>query len=271
MMPKAKSRSQNLETWDPKAVAAKLCAELQKSGNAVRAAGAKRYLKSQLEFHGVTVPEIRRKARAFAKAEAGLTRAQLRALVSELWQMNVHEPRSLGIGVLEQRVDLLGENDLPWLARMVRKADTWAHVDWLAVKVIGAVVEGRPKTAASLRAWVKDPNFWVRRSALLALHDPLQAGRGDFALFEELATPLLPEREFFIRKAIGWVLRATAKRTPERTIGFVERHAAELALLSFREATRNLKPPIRERLTRLRESSASPPTPKTSNGRRRAS
>jgi plasmid stability protein len=47
----------------------------------------------------------------------------------------------------------------------------------------------------------------VRRTALLALLLPLRRGAGDFARYAEA---LLEEREFFIRKAIGWVLRETS-------------------------------------------------------------
>ncbi|HET9932655.1 MAG TPA: DNA alkylation repair protein, partial [Polyangiaceae bacterium] len=101
--------------------------------------------------------------------------------------------------------------------------------------------------------WATDENFWVRRTALLSFHDALLAGNGDFDHFERIATPMLVEREFFIRKAIGWVLRSTTRRAPELVIGFVERHAREMSTLTFHEATRRL--PLREqrRLRTLRE------------------
>ena len=50
---------------------------------------------------------------------------------------------------------------------------------------------------------------------MLALLVPLR--RGDPAQFERFAgyaDAMLAEREFFIRKAIGWVLRETGKRQP---------------------------------------------------------
>ena len=46
------------------------------------------------------------------------------------------------------------------------------------------------------------------------------------------------DREFFIRKAIGWALRAYAWVEPELVIGYCETH--ELSPLSRREALKNV-------------------------------
>jgi len=230
---------------------------LSKQGARARAAQEKRYLKSDLRFLGVTVPVIRREAKAFVRAHADLTRAELKSLVAALFESEAHELRSLAIGVLELSSGRLNSGDADWLIRLVRAAPTWAHVDWLSTKVLGALVARDASLVKKLERWSRDENFWVRRAALLAFHDPLMAGRGDFESFERLAVPLLGEREFFIRKAIGWVLRSTAKRTPERTIAFVERHGAHMAALTFREATRNLPELEAARLQALRRRSRS--------------
>jgi 3-methyladenine DNA glycosylase AlkD len=244
--------TRHASTPEPNAVLEEIRLGLQRVATAERARGAQRYLKSELEFIGVTVPELRRQVKAFARNHEDQTAAELRRLVNALWESNVHELRSFAIGLLEQRTRALETRDLPWLKQLVDSADTWAHVDWLATKVIGACVAADPAAARLLPEWARHPNFWVRRSALLALHDPLLKGNGNFTLFAELATPLLGEQEFFIKKAIGWVLRATSRHTPELTVAFVQRHAHELAALSFREATRNLPPATRARLQRLR-------------------
>lgn len=60
-----------------------------------------------------------------------------------------------------------------------------------------------------------DDDTWVRRSALLALLLPLRRGDGDFDGIARYGEAMLEEREFFIRRAIGWVLRETGKRRPD--------------------------------------------------------
>ncbi|MFM2418323.1 MAG: hypothetical protein RL385_3046 [Pseudomonadota bacterium] len=222
-------------------------------GDAKRAEGAKAYLKSELHFLGVPVPQIRGEARAFAKTTPELDHAALWALVHALWVTRIHELRSLAIALLECRAALLFARDMGAIAALLRSADTWAHVDWLATKVAGAVVSAHPESATSLDAWALDSCMWLRRAAMLALHDPILRGAGDFQHFSRLAVPMLGEREFFIRKAIGWMLRSAAKRRPQLTEAFVTAHATGLSALSFREATRNLPPASQASLRALRE------------------
>lgn len=230
-----------------------LTAALAPHADLARAAGAQRYLKSSLRFLGVTVPVVRKTAAQWVREHPELTGAGALALAQALWRTDVHELRSLGIGILERVRAQLTAAEVPGLIALVRDADTWAHVDWLAIKVIGPLVVQSVAGRKQLVRWARDDNFWVRRTALLAWHDALLAGGGDFEHFAQLARPLLADREFFIRKAIGWVLRSTARRTPGRTIGFVRAHAQELSALSFREAVRNLPAAQIARLTALRQ------------------
>ena len=51
--------------------------------------------------------------------------------------------------------------------------------------------------------------------------------------------PLMNEKEFFIRKAIGWSLRELAKLQPEKVISFVENNP--ISPLSKREALKHIK------------------------------
>ena len=229
---------------------AALRAQLEALGNPGRAVHEKRYLKSELEFLGVGMPGLRKIAKAFVRANM-LDHDQLLDLTQALWKHRVHELRALAVGILELQHQQLSAADLPALIALVREAKTWALVDWIATKVIGPLSDD-PKARKQIDAWARDKDFWVRRTALLCHHDALLQGRGDFDHFARLAVPMLSETEFFIRKAIGWVLRSTAKRTPERAYAFVEKHARELSGLSFREATRALTPAQQKKLAALR-------------------
>jgi 3-methyladenine DNA glycosylase AlkD len=160
--------------------------------------------------------------------------------VRALWKTGVYELRAVGVGILEQRRALLEAADLGILEGLLRESHTWALVDWLAVHVVGDLVERHKRLQKDLKRWAKDEDFWIRRAALLALILPLRAGTSDLELFESLAVPMLADDEFFIRKAIGWVLRETAKKQPALVREFVERHGEQLSPLSRREATRLL-------------------------------
>ncbi len=219
-----------------------------KVGSAARAAWEQAYLKSDLRFYGATVPEIRRAAADFSHANPDLTRPDLRMLVNTLYDSDWHEYRSVAIALLGRYPALLRETDLTWLIGLVRRSNTWAHVDWLAADVIGALLERYPAGRTRLSRWASDRSFWVRRTALLAQLRPLSRGAGDFALFAWLAAGMLDEREFFIRKAIGWVLREVSKKRPELVFRFLRDHRAAIQALSLQEGAKYLPAAMRTRL-----------------------
>jgi 3-methyladenine DNA glycosylase AlkD len=137
---------------------------------------------------------------------------------------------------------------MSWLIALVRKSKSWAYVDWIAPKVIGDVIVRDPRGRKHLAVWAKDEDFWVRRAALLAEHDALRAGGGDFVLWSRLAASMLDEREFFIRKAIGWVLREVSKKRPELTYAFLRKHRDRVSRLSLLEGAKYLTAPKRKAL-----------------------
>ena len=209
-------------------------------GTPARARQEQAYLKSDLRFYGASVPEIRKASADFARAHPDLTRTELRAIVDGLYASRWHDLRSASIALLGRYERVLRESDLPWLAGLVRSSNTWAHVDWLAADIIGGVVERYPVALKRLRVWATDESFWVRRTALLAQLRMLSRGEGDFDLFARLAAGMLDEREFFIRKAIGWILREVSKGRPELVYEFLREHRAAVSSLSLQEGAKYL-------------------------------
>ena len=93
---------------------------------------------------------------------------------------------------------------------------------------------------AQLDRWAEDDDFWLRRSALLALLEALRRGGGDFPRFSRYADLMLEEKEFFIRKAIGWVLRDTARKRPDMVYEWLLPRAARASGVTLREAVKPL-------------------------------
>jgi len=220
-------------------------ARFRAAGDAADAAAQKAYMKSALRFHGVVAATVRAACAEYCRAHA-LDHVALRGAVDALYATDWFDLRSAAVGLLERRRALITTADAAWLIGLVRASACWAHVDWLATKIVPRALP--PDPARLLRRWARDRDFWVRRTALLATLDELRAGRGDFDLFAELAAPLLGEREFFIRKAIGWVLRDVSRRRPELTFAFVKAHALQMSGLTYREATRRLPASMRAKL-----------------------
>jgi 3-methyladenine DNA glycosylase AlkD len=221
---------------------------LRALGTPERAAQEQRYLKSSLKFLGATVWQIRAVVKAYVAELEPLDHDALIALVDALWTQPTHERRMAATVLLELRTGLLTTRDLPVIERLVRESRTWALVDGLAADVVGDILAAdEAGTTPILDRWAADEDFWVRRTALLAWLRPLRAG-APLDRFLSYADAMLEEREFFIRKAIGWVLREVGKRRPEPVVAWLEPRTHRASGVTMREATKYLPPPERERL-----------------------
>jgi len=225
---------------DFEALAEAVDAQLEAGGTPERAEKEKAYLKSDLRHYGTSVPAIRAVAKATARQHPELTHDELVALVDALWAVPVHERQMASVELLDLYCDRLGPGDAALLERLLRESYTWALVDGLAASVVGGLVERHPELGAMLDRWAADSNFWLRRSAMLALLIPLRAGRGDFNRFSRYADAMLDEREFFIRKAIGWVLRDTGHKRPDLVYEWLLPRAARASTVTTREAVKPL-------------------------------
>lgn len=108
---------------DVAAARTQLDAALRAAGTPDRADEEKRYLKSDLRHFGTSMPAIHRVTRAFSDAHPESTRADLRALVEELWDAGVHELRMTAVELMTLRSGLLEpEADVAWLEPRLARA-----------------------------------------------------------------------------------------------------------------------------------------------------
>ena len=135
---------------------------------------------------------------------------------------------------------------------MVRDAGTWALVDPLSYNVAGTILTVHPDAATAVDRWVTDESFWVRRLAVLCLSRPVRAGAVPFDTLAGVSDRLLDEREFFVRKAIGWVLRDIAKKDPDAVAGFLRPRMARVSGVTWREARKPLPAAVVAELDALR-------------------
>lgn len=235
--------SSEAERW-----ADRLEADLRAIATPERAVREQAYLKSDLEFIGVRVPELRRTVKAYLAAHEHLDHDALIAIVEALWDSSIYERRAAATQVLGARPRLVASEDLALIERMLRESKTWALVDGLAVQTVGMLRERDPGVSATLDRWAGDGDFWIRRSALLSHLGALRRGEGDFEAFSRYADAMLDEREFFIRKAIGWVLRDTARKGPQMVIDWIAPRTDRASGVTMREVVRHLPAAERERL-----------------------
>lgn len=231
-------------TGQPSASYAALVAEVEAALRAVsdpeRARNEKRYLKSDLRFIGVKIPEIRRATKRFLKTGAISDRESLLGFAGECWGSSVHELRAAAIQALRDKSDLIERRDIALIEDLIRQSKSWGYVDPLSIYLAGGLVERFPELTDTLDRWATDDDFWVRRSAMLALLIPLRQGLGDFDRFCRYADGMLEEKEFFIRKAIGWVLREVSKKRPLLVYEWIAPRTHRASGVTMRETVRYL-------------------------------
>ena len=217
-------------------------AALRDAADPARAPQQQAYMKSDMPFFGVAVPQCRRIAGAVFKALPLPDARAWEAAILDLWRNAAHrEERYAAIELLLFRpyARWLEPARLPLVEELVVTGAWWDYVDAIAGRGVGAMLAAHPRPMkAALREWAHDDDIWKRRTAILAQLRARQAT--DTELLADTIRPSIGEAEFFLRKGIGWALREYSKTDPDWVTAFVRSHAG-LSTLSRREALKHLE------------------------------
>jgi 3-methyladenine DNA glycosylase AlkD len=200
------------------------------------------YMKSAMPYWGVQTSEQRRLFRAVFAAHPLAGFEQWRNTILTLWHEATHrEERYAAIALAgDRRYRSYQTLDaLPLYEELIVTDAWWDLVDGLASHQIGDLLRRYPDSMRqTMLAWSRDPDLWKRRTAILS--QLTFKGATDETLLYACITSNLTDRDFFIRKAIGWALREYAKTNPDSVRRFVQEHETTLSPLSRREATKHL-------------------------------
>ena len=217
-------------------------AALGEAADPARAARQRAYMKSAMPCFGIGVPQCRRIAGSVFRAHPLPDACAWEAAILELWRGAARrEERYAAVELLLFRrySGWLEPARFPLIEELVVTGAWWDYVDPIAGRGVGTVLAACPgRTKAAPREWARDDNIWKRRTAILA---QLRAGSAtDTALLADAIRPSIGEPEFFLRKAIGWALRACSRTDPVWVQEFVGAHAG-MSDLSRREALKLLE------------------------------
>jgi len=220
-----------------------LRAALSAAGDPARATGQQAYMKSSLPYWGLTAPVLRTTVRQVLDDPGHrLDRRAWESTIRALWDEVTHrEEWYAAIALARHRhyrawVD---SDTIPLWRHLIETGAWWDVVDEVATHLVREVLEREPQVEGlRMREWAEDEHLWVRRSAIIG-----QVGRRervDLDLLTATIVPNLDDRDFFIRKAIGWALRDAARTHPHWVRAFVGTHEVALSGLSRREAMKHL-------------------------------
>ena len=207
---------------------------LAELANPAKAPDMQAYMKSEMPFRGVQKPARVALARAVFVDLADFE--TWRDTILTLWrEASFREERYMALAVAGDRRYRAFRTPaaLPLYEELIVTGAWWDFVDEVAAGLLGELL---PAVAPVLREWSVDEDMWKRRAAIIA--QVRRKRETDFALLTDCIEPNRGDREFFIRKAIGWSLRAYAWVEPEAVIAYCATH--ELSPLSRREALKNV-------------------------------
>jgi len=210
----------------------------EKNGNKAIAAKQSAYMRNLFPFYGIPKPQRGLLEKEIFRQFPVKREEELVELIERMWKEEMREFQYAALSLAKKHGKLWSPSTLILFERMVREKSWWDTVDDIAANLVGPLLRKEKGLVAKMDEWIDDDYLWIRRTALifqLRWKEKTDEGR----LFS-YCTKRMSEREFFIRKAIGWALRQHGKHAPDKVRAFVEEHRGALSGLSIREAEKYL-------------------------------
>lgn len=203
------------------------------AANPERAEQQKAYMKGQYAYYGLTSP-IRKQLIQAHQVEHDLLPEDSRVeIVKWCWEQPQREWQYFAMEMLGRVAKKEGKDICDLYEYLIVNKSWWDTIDYIAVNLVGPYFTKYPEKIETVTSkWMASGNIWLQRSCLLfqlKYKDKLNT-----ELLESFIYPLITSKEFFIRKAIGWILREYSKTNADYVISFVNN--IELSGLSHREA-----------------------------------
>jgi len=214
-------------------------AQLKRLADPAKAPAMAAYMKTTQPFFGVPTPIRTAMLKQMGDRFAPTDQKTYARSVMALWELPHREERYCAIAFARRYGQFIMPVSLPLYERMIREGAWWDFVDEIAVNLVGTVYGNyRAQARPVIERWIDDDDMWIRRTAILA-HLKHKKETDAAQLFEH-CLKRAHEQEFFIRKAIGWVLRETSKRRPAEVYAWLLPRANRASGVTLREAVKYL-------------------------------
>lgn len=210
------------------------------AANPKLAVGMKAYQKNKFEFFGITTPTRREICKPILLHGKSLSKKETIDIAKKLWNQPHRECHYLAQELLFQNLKKsLEKSDIVWLEWLVLNNSWWDTVDFIAPKLISIYFKKFPEERnKKVDEWIVSNNTWLIRSALL--FQLKYKDETDVVFLFKTILRVCHTKEFFINKAIGWMLRENAKRIPEIVSDFIDDNRNRLSNLSVREGLKHI-------------------------------
>jgi 3-methyladenine DNA glycosylase AlkD len=207
------------------------------NADATIAKGAKAYLLNQFEFYGIKTPLRRKICKEFYKAHPVKDHNELSSIIKDCFAAPQRELHYFAIELLGYHHKLWSKKTIPLIEWMVTHQSWWDSVDSTNSFVISKFFMKFPETIEiTTSKWNNSSNQWLQRMSLL--FQLTYKKKTNTTLLSQYIKNCQLEEDFFIRKAIGWALRAYAYTDSKWVVQFIKAHP-QLSNLTKREALKH--------------------------------
>ncbi len=207
-----------------------------------KAEAMRAYLKSTMPCLGVPVPAARAVAKTLFSKTPCSTLPALERQLRSLWDAaTFREERFVALDVLRLRPhrSLVTAKAAPLLEHLILTGAWWDLVDELSSHVVAAALKNDAvATKKVVERWAQSDELWLKRAALVC--QVVRGAETDLELLAFAIEHAVGGRDFFLRKGIGWAMRAAARHHPDTVRGWLHTFGDRLSPLSVREARKGL-------------------------------
>ena len=208
------------------------------AANPNNAVGQKAYMRNQFDFLGISSPKRKEIQKPFLVKKYLPPKSIMPVIAKELWQMPQREFQYFTQEFVRRYQKEVELKDIALFEYMITHKSWWDTVDFIAQKLVGNYMLMFPQQRIPVTdRWIASDNIWLQRTAIL--FQLKYKTDTDTELLASIIKRLNQTQEFFLNKAIGWVLREYGKTNPQWVIDFTQH--TFLHPLSQREALRIIK------------------------------
>ena len=220
-------------------IIAELFKAFKNAGNPEDAEAMSKYMRNRFRFFGIK-SELRKAIQKDFLSKHKLPEGKdLKELIELFWDLPQREFHYFTMEILEKPIKKADDSWMPLLENLISKNSWWDTVDAVASKLIGSYLKKHPEFKENYpEKWICSDNFWFRRTALL--YQLKYKKETDFERLKDFILRTAHEKEFFMQKAQGWVLREYAKTDAQAVRQFVSDNESILSQLTKREALKNI-------------------------------
>ncbi len=159
-------------------------------------------------------------------------------IAKELWLLPQRELHYCAIELLLKTKKQWTENSIVDFEWLVVTNSWWDSVDGIAVNLVGEYFKKWPQQKEAItEKWNNAENMWLVRTSIL--FQLKYKSKTDTDLLAQYCLAHAHQKEFFIKKAIGWALREYAKTNADWVEHFIENN--HFQPLSVKEALKHIK------------------------------